>query len=36
MEGCYSPEYGVSPYGAYYDESSVRVMEVKLVGYERR
>ncbi|WP_049972335.1 hypothetical protein [Haladaptatus cibarius] len=33
-DGCYSPDHGVAPYSAYYDESGKAVLEVKLVEYE--
>ncbi|WP_458187657.1 hypothetical protein [Haladaptatus sp. NG-WS-4] len=36
MEGCYAPEHGVAPYGAYYDETGARIAEVKLIDYMRK
>ncbi|GAA0235162.1 hypothetical protein ACFFQF_24840 [Haladaptatus pallidirubidus] len=34
--GCYSPDHGVAPYSAYYDENGETVLEVKLVEYEAK
>ncbi|WP_458207564.1 hypothetical protein [Haladaptatus sp. NG-SE-30] len=36
MEGCYAPNHGVAPYGAYYDDSGTQLVEVKLASYERK
>lgn len=33
--GCYSPDHGVAPYSAHFDENGNPVLEVKLAGYER-
>jgi hypothetical protein len=33
-EACLSPELGLAPYSAWYDEDGTLVMEIELVSYE--
>ncbi len=35
-DGCYSPDHGVAPYSAYYDETGKTLLEVKLVKYKSK
>jgi hypothetical protein len=34
--GCFSPDHGLAPHSAYYDEDATLQMEMKLVSYEPR